>query len=170
MDISFALLAGGFVTLGLTNNTGGGLLVGGEVHGGFLALGVEARAIFPSEFGPKLIGDDVLDYSRLQGSLVPCVKYWYVFGCGVLTVGAQVSQSSIHVPNTVVDPIWEVGPRLGAEIPLGDTLAVRAWGEVLFNPYPTNYQFDVNSALVSEKQISGAAGFVGAGLVVHLGK
>ncbi len=158
------------MTLGLTNDTGGGLLVGGEVHGGFLALGVEARAIFPSEFGPKLIGDDVLDYSRLQGSLVPCVKYWYVFGCGVLTVGAQVSQSSIRVPNTVVDPIWEVGPRLGAEIPLGDTFAVRAWGEVLFNPNPKNYGFGVDGVLVSEKQISGAAGFVGAGLVAHFGK
>lgn len=171
MDVTFALSTGAFLTLGLTNNVGVGFLVGGELHSGILAIGLEARGTLPSEFGPKSIGDDVVDYSRFQGSLVPCARYWYVFGCAVLTVGAEIHQyPPAYSPASGVGPVWELGPRAGAEIPLGKMLAVRVWGEVLFNPYPTTYGWSVNDVEVSRKQLPGVAGFVGAGLVVHFGK
>jgi hypothetical protein len=170
--ITFALSTGAFITLGLTNNVGGGVLLGGEVHSGIFAMGLEGRVTLPSQFGPNRLADhfDNRDISRFQGSLVPCARYWYVFGCAVLAVGAEVGYAPQSDNPTSVAPVWEFGPRLGAEIPLNKTFAVRAWGEVLINPVPAYYTWSENDVQFARQDITYVAGFIGAGLVIHFGK
>lgn len=169
MDVSFALPLSAFMTLGLTNDVGAGALVGGEIHSGIFAMGLEARFTFPSEFKADDFPKNKLDYSRIQGGLVPCVRYWYIFGCAVLTAGVGIDHNPELEPSTGFSTVWEIGPRLGGELPLMKPLALRLWAEVLFNPYPTNYVYRSEGVVLHEKQLPSAAGFVGASVVFRFG-
>jgi hypothetical protein len=86
--------------------------------------------------------------------------------CGVAAAGLQAAYNPKLLPDTVYDGVWEVGPRVGAELGLGRNFGIRVWAEVLFTPYPTKFSFEVDTTKLSTKEIPFAAGFVGAAFVV----
>src|SRR5262245_62492316 len=114
MDVKFGVIGGAFITLGLTNNVGPGVMLAGEARADIFGIALESRAVLPSEFGPKQYTIDTRDYGRYEIALVPCLRKWHVFLCGVAAAGLQAAYNAKLKPDVVFDGVWEVGPRLGA--------------------------------------------------------
>lgn len=170
MDLTYALSAGAFITANLTSNVGPGAWVGGELRAGPLALGLELRTVFPS---PLAAGSYDFDLSQYVALLTPCGRYSYFFGCVVAGAGAQLSYDGNFPGGTKsgVDPLIQLGGRIGAEVPLGDTpLAGRAWGEVLYSTPPTIINYIDPSGVRHPAQRPDVSAFFGLGLVVRFGQ
>src|SRR5690348_11894622 len=125
MDVKYGIIAGAFMTIGVTNNVGVGVMAAGEARVDIFGIALEARAVLPSELGPKQFMIDTRDYGRYEAALVPCLRKWHVFLCGVAAAGLQAAYNPKLKPDTVFDGVWEVGPRFGGELGLGRNFAIR---------------------------------------------
>ncbi len=171
MELTFALATGALITANLTSNVGPGVWFGGEGRAGPLSLGLELRTVLPS---PVRVGPDDFDFSEFVALLVPCGRYSYFFGCAVAGAGTQLAYDSNYAPPgdprnaNYFDPLLQLGARLGAEIPIGDTpFAVRGWGEVLF----TNPSWDFTYYGTGKKWVRpDVTAFFGLGVVLKLGE
>ncbi len=165
MDLTYALSAGALITANLTSNVGPGAWVGGELRTGPIGLGLELRAVIPSQV---VLGPYDFDFSRYVALLTPCGRYSYFFGCVVAGAGAQLSYDS-NFPGgskSAVDPFLQLGGRIGVDIPFGDSrFGARAWGEVLYGTPTVQITIDPYMATIPE-----VSAFFGVGLVVRFGK
>jgi hypothetical protein len=67
------------------------------------------------------------------GSLVPCLHLGAVYGCGVASVGQLTAKSVGGATNPQTNgALWAAaGPRLGVELEVSPSVALRGWAEVL---------------------------------------
>jgi hypothetical protein len=170
MDLTYALSTGVLITANLTPNVGPGVWLGGELRAGPLSIGLELRSVLPSRV---VVGPYDADLSQYVGFVVPCGRYSYFFGCVVAGAGAEVAHDSNGPsgPREAVDPLLQLGGRLGAELPFAaNRLAVRAWGEVLWSTpsVDLHYGTEGKPSYVRWDRPDVSA-FFGAGLVVKLG-
>ncbi len=171
MELTFALATGALITANLTSNVGPGVWFGGEGRAGPLSLGLEVRGVLPS---PVPVGPYDFDLSQFVGLLVPCGRYSYFFGCAVVGVGAQLIYDSNYAPpgdprnpNDFIE-LLQVGGRIGAEIPIGDTMfAVRGWGEVLYATPSWDFTYKQTGDVWARPDVSA---FFGLGIVLKLGE
>lgn len=169
MDLTYALSAGALLTANLTSNVGPGAWVGGELRAGPIALGLELRTVFPA---PLAAGPYDFDLSQYVALLTPCGRYSYFFGCVIAGAGAQLSYDSNFPGGTRsrTSPLIQVGGRVGAELPFGDTpLSGRAWGEVLYSTPPTDINY-IETDVTYTAARPDVSVFFGIGLVVRFGK
>jgi hypothetical protein len=108
--------------------------------------------------------------SQYVALFTPCGRYSYFFGCAVVGGGAQYLYDSNFNPRTskdTVNALFQVGGRLGVEVPFADNrLAARIWGEVL-GSLPPVIQTYLDTGEAWRRQDVSA--FFGAGLVVKFG-
>lgn len=163
------------MTANLTSNVGPGAWLGAEGRFGPVSMGLELRGVFPSQV---LVIQEPLkdfDYSSMTASLVPCGRYSYFFGCAIFGTGVELHTDSNFDgkggPFTHTLAIFQLGARLGIEVPFGDSpFAGRAFGEAAFTLPPTgeNYKPTIEAEYVSwDRPI--VAAFFGAGLVFKFG-
>ena len=168
MDLTIGLSAYALMTAGLTANVGPGFGIGADVRGEVFSIGVELRGVLPGiaytaspidRSAPFTVGD--FDLSQLTGLVVPCGRYKYFVGCGVVQGGTFVANS---LEGQRLLPAFAFGPRAGLEIPFAERFAVFGFGEALFAPLPVGiddppYNVEWTQSIVS--------GFFGAGLSVN---
>ena len=176
-----SLYALGLVTGGLWADPGGAAAVGLEVRGEppedvwtpAAAFGLEVRVVFPGRvianepIDPgKPVTPDAFEASQYTLSLVPCARWRYVFGCGLLQGGFLFVEIG---PESTTQASLAVGPRLGVRLPISDRFAVFGLGEVLFAPVRAGFRTvpppgtpDPNSAW----RIPVAQGYGGVGVEV----
>lgn len=155
----FTISLSGFVlvTAGLTADASPGFQLAAEARSNTeefdapsFRLGLEFRGLLPSKayarepVDPKLgTIPGELDVSTLTGLLVPCVRWKYLFGCGVAEGGVLIAKG---YTDTNYAPTFRLGPRLGVEVPFAERFAVRAFGEALFAAYTTGFEYTVTTS------------------------
>lgn len=142
-----SLYALGLVTGGLWADPGGAAAVGLEVRGEppedvwtpAAAFALELRVAFPG----RVVASEPLDVSKPASSesftlaqytaaVVPCARWKYVFGCGVIQSGFYFIDDARIASQG--QPSLALGPRLGARLPIGERFALFGFGEALFAP------------------------------------
>lgn len=156
------------MTANLTSNVGPGAWIGAEGRFGPVSMGLELRGVFPAPVyvGTKAPFDD-FDFSSATATLIPCGRYSYFFGC--LAVGGGVEVHNDSNPSfTHTLGIFQVGGRLGVEIPFGDSpFAGRAFGEAIYSLPPTSESY--TGGYTTRWERPSVAAFFGAGLVFKFG-
>jgi hypothetical protein len=171
MNLTYALSTGVLMTANLTSNVGPGVWLAGGLRSGPLMLGIDLRAVLPSQV---VVGPYDLDLSQLVGLLTPCGRYSVFFGCVVAGAGVQIGHDSnvgILPPgqsNTQSSPLVQLGGRLGVEVPLGESrFAVQGWGEVLYTTPSWEFRYNHGEFVTERPDVSA---FFGLGFVVKLGE
>lgn len=165
MDITWALSAGALITANLTPDVGPGVWLGGEGRSGPLSIGLEARVVLPSRV--QVVKND-FDLSQYVLLFTPCGRYSYFFGCAVAGGGVQmVHDGSPGIsPSSSFAEMLQLGGRLGAEVPFGDSIfGARAWGEVLYSTPPTTSVYPISGTSWDRPDVSA---IFGLGLVIKL--
>lgn len=129
---SVSIGAGGLVTAGLTIDEGAGAWVSAALQGSWFSLGVEARGTLPAK-AAILEGGRHSDLSTLSGVAAPCLRWKFLFGCAFVEVGVLVYQPAYASP-PMVKSLIAVGPRVGVEMPLGQGISFRAFGDLTVRP------------------------------------
>jgi hypothetical protein len=81
-----------------------------------LSIDVEGRADLPASV-PLRVGD--VSTSLLVGSLVPCIHWHVMAGCGLVTGGAlRAAGHGLVDSRQVTDPYFALGARLAVEVPM----------------------------------------------------
>jgi len=168
MDLTIGLSAYALMTAGLTANVGPGFGIGADVRGEVFSIGVELRGVLPGitwarnpidPSAPSTPGS--FDLSQLTGLVVPCGRYKYFVGCGVVQGGLFLIKSTT---DQVVRPVFTFGPRVGLEIPFAERFAVFGFGEALFAPLQAGADGYEGNVEWTQSIVSG---FFAAGLSVN---
>ena len=89
-----------------------------------LSIDVEGRADLPASV-PLEVGK--VSTSLLVASLVPCIHWRFVAGCGLVTGGAlRAAGHGLVDSRQVVDPYVALGARVALEVPVGGKLNLTA--------------------------------------------
>lgn len=171
MDLSIAISAGALLTAAFSADVGPGVWVGAGLRGGPFAVDLELRGILPAKafarepYDPKNPRTTVqqLDVSSFTVNLVPCARFKYLLGCGVLQAGALFESGSVH--SFSVDRQLAVGPRVGVELPFADRFAVFGFAEVLITLDQRAFSFTYANVKWAE---STGTVFFGAGASINL--
>lgn len=170
MNFTYSLATGALMTLNLTSNVGPGVWVSGGLWSGPLGLGLDLRAVLPSQVD---VGPYNFDLSQFVGLLTPCGRYSIFFGCAVAGAGLQIGHDSNfdpRVPPSRYSALVQLGGRVGVEVPLGDSrFAVRGWGEVLYSTPSTSFSYGEGSTVSHSVDRPDVSGFIGLGFVVKFG-
>lgn len=168
MDLTIGLSAYALMTAGLTANVGPGFGIGADVRGEVFSIGVELRGVLPGityaadpidPSAPFGLGD--FDLSQLTGLVVPCGRYKYFVGCGVVQGGVFMFKSRI---DQGILPVFSLGPRVGLEIPFAERFAVFGFGEALFAASQGTFGDPAINAKWTQSIVTG---FFAAGLSVN---
>ncbi|MFO0589214.1 MAG: hypothetical protein U0441_16880 [Polyangiaceae bacterium] len=177
MDLTIALTASALMTAGFTADVGPAFQIGAEArYSDWFSLGLEFRGVLPGKVYAREVYDKTnpysseraFDASQVSALLVPCLRFAkYFAGCAVGQAGFIVGQTSVE---TSYAPSFGVGPRLRAELPLGDRFAAFAFGEALFYPEAQGFVYDLAGPNGEPAPNvlwypSIVSGFVGAGLL-----
>lgn len=141
------LYAMGLLTGGLFADPGAAVALGIEARGAFsediwkpeFGFALEPRIAFPARVDAREALDpnkptivDTYNVGQFGLSVIPCARWRYFFGCGVLQFGFYWRDSPAYL--SAGQPSLALGPRAGVRIPLGDHFALFAFGEALFAP------------------------------------
>ena len=124
------------------------------------SLALEGR-IFPSAEGPADTGLVQLRTWQITGAVVPCGHWRWLFGCGVVEMGALSATSDARTPMTMTLFHVAGGVRGGVEWQGWEHLALRASGDALFAPWRSALLVNNKPAWTTPVLV----GLFGAGLV-----
>lgn len=177
MDLTVNLGAYVMMTSLLTADVAPGFALRAEGLGEIFSIALELRFVLPGRtFARERIDptmptfEQSFDLSQYTALIVPCVRWKYLVGCGVLQGGMFLIETGVE---SDFDAAVGVGPRLGFEVPFARRFAVFGFGEALFVPSLSNAAFtrvhpdfpDDPPANVRWEQ-SVVSGFFGVGLSV----
>jgi hypothetical protein len=137
MDLTLTLSSAILMTAGFTADVGPALQIAGGLRRDWFSFDLEARVVFPGKVyarepimpGPTRV--EVEDVSQVTALAVPCVRFLTYFGgCAVGQLGTLISRDGAG--DTGFHLALGAGPRLRAEVPLGERFAVFGFGEALF--------------------------------------
>jgi len=185
MDLTVTLNTALLLTAGFTADVGPAVQLGAGLRRDWFSIDLEVRGVFPAKtwaaeplpLEDRLPGHESdplephpFDLSQLSAQLVPCVRFAsYFAGCGVVGAYTLITQTQRR---TGFLPGWTIGPRLGAEVPLGERFAVFGFAEALFAPLGAWVGFrdpsapDKNDAPNVIWNMPIVSGFFGAGVSV----
>jgi hypothetical protein len=150
------------MSIGYGLDVGVGVAIGAEWRPiESFSAGLELRGIAPSkveQWGsaePRL----QLKATMLTGLLSPCARWKVLMGCAALEAGTVYFDTN----PTTWWPRVALGPRVGADVPVGERFSVRVVGDLLF-PLLRNQVQPAPSAITFEDPV--VSGFVTAGVAV----
>jgi hypothetical protein len=145
MDLSVSLSTYVMMTAFLSADVGPAVGVAGDVRGEIFGVSAELRVALPSRTyarepiaGATSTRPADFDLTQITALLVPCARYKWFVGCGVVQFGWFIMNS---VTDTEDSATFGFGPRLGFEVPFAERFAFFGFGEVLFAPQPRVYRF-----------------------------
>jgi hypothetical protein len=147
---------------------GPGFGIGADVRGEVFSVGVELRGVLPGIIWGEGPVDPARPFSRAHtdlsqwtGLVVPCARYKYFVGCGVVQGGLNVTNSGV---GGGIRPAFNLGPRVGFEVPFAERFAVFGFGEALFALLPSGLDDVPHNVEWTQSPVSG---FFAAGLSVN---
>ncbi|HEY8038517.1 MAG TPA: hypothetical protein VIF15_01935 [Polyangiaceae bacterium] len=146
-----------------------GLAAGGAAFVGVrwraLSLDVEARGDLPATGAGNTAGVRVQSW-LLAGSVVPCLHLGVGYACVVASGGSLTATAvqGVTSPQTSGGLWLAVGPRLGVELPLSDSFALRGYGEILVTPVKTELDLGSRPPTQQVYTFSPVSGGVGIGV------
>jgi hypothetical protein len=176
MDLTLTLSTAFLATAGFTADVGPALQIAGGLRRDWFSFDLEARVVFPSKvyarepIVPGPTREEMEDVSQVTALAVPCVRFLtYLGGCAVGQLGTMISRGAAGT--TDFHLALGVGPRLRAEVPLGDRFAAFGFGEALFPLVTVGDLWDVRGANGQPPsnvrwEQSVVSGFFGAGVLV----
>jgi hypothetical protein len=127
--VHFALGAGALGSIGAAPAPAIGFVVFGRARLRDLSLGLEGRADIPSGSDADE-GAGRVSSSLLAATLLPCGHTGDFFACARGSIGRLAADGLDVTQPGSSSALWAaVGGRLGWELPLGDTFALRAHGD-----------------------------------------
>jgi hypothetical protein len=134
MGPTLAIMGGGLLTAGWASVVGPGAFLGGEVKWEKFSIGVEARGTFPTQAQRYYKSPPTSDLFSFSGLIVPCGRYKWLLGCGLVEVG----QWTFTVPNdpkgNASDLLLSLGLRGGVDVPLAAGFSIRGFADFAFHP------------------------------------
>jgi hypothetical protein len=100
------------------------------------SIALEGR-VFPSAEGPADTSLVQLRTWQITGAVVPCGHWRWIFGCGLVEMGALSATSDARSPRTGTAFHFATGLRGGVEWQGWEHLALRASGDLLVAPWRT---------------------------------
>jgi len=97
----------------------------------FASLNIEARAHLPRNMDEPVNGARVAA-SMFAGALVPCAHFRWMLGCGIVSAGAVHFTADDMVSDQQWGPRFELGARLGVQIPLYGRFSAQLSSDFLF--------------------------------------
>lgn len=162
-EAPFRLRAGAQVALGIgvAPRPAAGVAIDVGLRWPTISLALEGRAYPPAE-GAADTGLVQLRTWQITGAVVPCGHWRWLFGCGVVEMGALSGMSAARTAE--VTTLFRVagGLRGGVEWQGWEHVALRASGDVLFNPWRSELLVN-NEPAWTTRVVSGS---FGAGVVV----
>ena len=124
------------------------------------SLALEGR-VFPSAEGPADTGLVQLRTWQITGAVVPCGHWRWLFGCGVVQLGALSATSDARSPQSPTVFHVAGGVRGGVEWQGWEHLALRVSGDMLVAPWRSALSFNNEIAWTTPILVgSFGAGFV----------
>lgn len=135
------------LTGGLTADPGAAFAAGIEVRGDprpsewvpAPAIALELRFALPGKIHAReaIVPDRptsprTFEAGQFTADLVPCARWKYLFGCGVIQAGFYYVEGTGYLSQSSAS--LALGPRLGIRVPVGDRFALFGFGEALFAP------------------------------------
>jgi hypothetical protein len=124
------------------------------------SLDLEGRVDLPATGHGSGVASDVAVQSWIgAGSLVPCLHLGAVYGCGVVSVGELTAKSVGGATNPETNgALWAAaGPRVGVELEVSPSVALRAWAEVLVSLTHNTLNLDLPTPIYKYPLASGGA-------------
>jgi hypothetical protein len=117
----------------LPRRPGFGLVAAIGGRGRAFSFTLEARADLPSATDPAPGSAPPVFASAwlFSGTLAPCVHVGFFVGCGLVSGGVLMEQSSTDPDITEAHPYVALGGRAGGELPLSSGLALRVSADLL---------------------------------------
>lgn len=148
MDLTVAVGAYGLMSAFFSKDVGGGLGLAVEGRGELLSMGLELRAVFPAPAvadqpvaGAQTYYNQEFELSQATMLLVPCIRWKYIAGCGVLQGGVMLLYNFETQTHDVFGASVGLGPRFRVEVPITEQFAVFGFGEVLFSPWLAGVEY-----------------------------
>jgi len=124
------------------------------------SLDVEGRGDLPASGHASGNASGVSVQSWIgAGSLVPCLHLGAVYGCGVASVGQLTARSVGGATNSQTNgALWAAaGPRVGVELEVSSSVALRGWAEVLVSLTRNTLTLDEPTPIYHYPPASGGA-------------
>ncbi len=150
-------------SLGSAPGASAGAALFGGVAWRSLFLDVEGRADAPSTGSSGLASPSRVTSWLVAGSLVPCARLRFAFGCAVFSAGAVGATSNAPLPRSAYAPWAAAGARAGVELALSERVSWRGYGELLVTT--TANTLEVDGARVFA--FGALSGSVGLGLALR---
>jgi hypothetical protein len=129
------VMAGGIATVGWTLEVGPGAMLGAEVRRDWLSFGLEARGFFPAAAQRYYASPPNSDLVSFSGLFVPCARWKWVLGCAFVEAGAFVFTVPYGLKGDYSDLLFRLGPRLAADVPIGQGFSLRAYADLAIHPF-----------------------------------
>ncbi len=104
-----------------------GFWLSGEVRSERWVFGAEMRSLLPGN-AFALANQKSLDIEGMSGILVPCVRWWWVAGCGLVEIGG------LWLAGGGVDSkgvLFGLGARARVDVPITAGIEARLFGDVM---------------------------------------
>jgi hypothetical protein len=121
--------AGAAVVVGLSPGAAAAFRVSAELRRPAFAVGMEGLASLPSQVSA---GGGQVSASVLAAALVPCARWGWTSGCGLLQAGAiDGGSSGLNNPRQAHTPYVSVGARAQLDIPIHPLVSCRVQANLL---------------------------------------
>lgn len=131
-ELSGSVGAGGLVTLGFAAEPGMGFFVRSGFQRRSFSLWAEARGALPATAMTYAPGVQST-ISTISALVSPCMRRSIFLGC--LFVEAAVLLYGLPRSNTIVRAGFDLGPRVGVDLPIGHGFHIEAFADVSVRPY-----------------------------------
>lgn len=157
------------LSAGFSANVAPGFQVEVGLRTKVFSLALETRMLFPSSTSASEVLDPTgprpypqkFDVSELASNLVPCVRWKFLAGCGVVQAGVLFNDGPNDGLRT--ERQFAFGPRIGIDFQFYHRFAVFGFGEALFAPDQRSFSYSGANVRWTQPL---ATGFFGAGAAV----
>jgi hypothetical protein len=181
-DLSLYAMA--LLTGGLWADPGAGVAAGIEVRGDMgedpgenpwvpvASIALEMRLAIPGRVDAREPLDpskptmpESYNVGQFSIGLVPCARWKYFFGCGVIQPGFYWAEAPGYFDTG--QPSLAFGPRAGVRVPLNDRFALFGFGEALFAPLRLGFASPPEENVFWLPSVAQGYGAVGVEVLFH---
>jgi hypothetical protein len=169
MKLMFSIGASFLLSTGFADEVAPGFQVETSLRTKVFSVALETRVLIPArtfardriDAGNPSAYPEKFDISELAANLVPCVRWKFLAGCGVVQGGVLFNDGAS--PGLMTERQFALGPRGGVDFLFYHSFALFAFAEALFVPDPRSFSY-ANGNVRWNQPV--ATAFFGAGAAV----
>jgi hypothetical protein len=163
-DFRAVVGAGATVALNLAADPGFGFWLSAEVRGDRWSMGLEMRALLPAR-AFEVAGGSALAQASATGLLVPCLRWRWLGGCGIVEGGGVfVTGQGITASSGLTSGLLGLGVRARVDLPIAAGFEARLSADLMGYPVALAVQGSAGGQPSSFEAPRRVAGLVALGL------